>query len=162
LEFVTYGLTQIDGTKRESDARRRVKPVEFVRDSFPAESPSTCSFTCCSIDRICCGWVQAGASVKLLPLNVALTTGFIARATPSARCKPHDLGLFISDMRMAGARDDRSPDHGRSRPCPHCWKMCANWRRVVARPAATGLAIPRNETSGRGDGPVGKKAAPPT
>jgi hypothetical protein len=73
-----------------------------------------------------------------------LIAAFIALAwlTAPPPCKPRDLGLFIGDMRMAGARDDRASDHGESQPCPRSWKMSANWRRAVARLAATGVAIP--------------------
>jgi hypothetical protein len=80
--------------------------------------------------------------MKLLPLIVAVLAAFIVRATAPARCKPHDPGLFIGDMRMAGARDDRASDHGQSQTCPRSWKMSANWRRAVARRAATVVAIP--------------------
>jgi hypothetical protein len=70
-----------------------------------------------------------------------LIAAFIALAwlTAPPPYKPRGLGLFIDDMRMAGARDDRASDHGESQPS---WKISVNWRLALARPAATGVAIP--------------------
>jgi hypothetical protein len=58
--------------------------------------------------------------MKTFVLMAAILAACIALAslTTPARCKPGDLGLFIGDMRIADAGDDRASDHGESQPCP--------------------------------------------